>query len=431
MVMRKAVVLLGLAAAVLAAAPKENAADVWKQGHSHIGEAYDSGPREKPRPIEGIGIADFPITTKNPEVQKWFNQGNALLHSFWYYEAERSFRWAQKLEPGNPMPYWGLARATSGERAQDFIREAVKRKDKASERERLYIDSMAASILPNPFRDGETEEQDNRDSKKFLETLCLKYPDDLEARALLALQNMGGDRYGTELMLREIEAKQPNHPAVHHYRIHNWDYHEPEQALDSSRKYGQIVPGIGHALHMPGHIFSIVGMWNEAAISMDAATRAEKQHMKDSLTFPFNNWNFGHNRNYLSYIQEQLGMPAAAIFGAKQLIEVPKDPKDNDDGPFTSHSYGIAALARVLLKYERWDDLLDPKTIPWRTDSLRDKILKAYVEARANFGKGDLAKAEKAIAVHTGLKAEAEKEKTARIASLYGIGATELKARLA
>ena len=63
----------------------------------------------------------------------------------------------------------------------------------------------------------------------------------MEARALLALNTMGSDRYGTELMLREIEKHQPDHPAAHHYRIHNWDYHEPEQALASAQKYGPIV----------------------------------------------------------------------------------------------------------------------------------------------------------------------------------------------
>ena len=109
----------------------------------------------------------------------------------------------------------------------------------------------------------------------------MKYPDDMEARALLALATMGDSRYGAELMIREILAKQPDHPGAHHYRIHNWDYHEPEQALFSAKRYGEIVPGIGHALHMPGHIFSIVGMWNEAAISMDAATRREKQYMQE------------------------------------------------------------------------------------------------------------------------------------------------------
>lgn len=427
---RSALALSFLAAAAIAAPP--NFAEDYKQGHSHFGKAYDSGPRQKPWVLTGIGAAHFPITTNNPEVQKWFDQGNTLLHSFWYYEAERSFRWAQKLEPENPMVYWGLARATYGERSKDFIREAVKRREKASDRERLYIDSLAAQVLPNPLKPAgdDTNQGGPSDSKKILETLCVRYPDDMEARTLLALSNMGNDRYGTELMIREVLRKQPDHPGAHHYRIHNWDYHEPVQALESSTRYGQLVPGIGHGLHMPGHIFSIVGMWNEAAISMDAATRAEKKHMKDSLTFPFNNWNFGHNRNYLSYIQEQLGMPDAAIFGARQLIEVPKDPEDNNDGPFTSHSYGIAALSRALLKYERWDELLDTKSIAWRDTVPADKILKSYVEARAWFGKSDTGKAEKAIEAHTALKADAAKEK-GRTEDVYNIMATELKARLA
>ncbi len=90
-----------------------SSADTYQQGHSFHGPAFDSGPRQKPWVIAGIGEALFPITTKNPEVQKWFNQGNALLHSFWFYEAERAFRWCVKLEPSNAMAYWGLARATA------------------------------------------------------------------------------------------------------------------------------------------------------------------------------------------------------------------------------------------------------------------------------------------------------------------------------
>src|SRR5260221_11960195 len=131
----------------------DNPSLLAKLGHSQHGEAFDSGPREKPWVIEGIGKAHFPITTKNPEVQRWFDQGNALLHSFWDYEAERAFRWCVKLEPDNPMPYWGLARASmlrglGGDgRPAEMIREAVKRKSHASAREQLYIDALAAELL--------------------------------------------------------------------------------------------------------------------------------------------------------------------------------------------------------------------------------------------------------------------------------------------
>ncbi len=300
-----------------------------------------------------------------------------------------------------------------------------------TERERLYIEAWEAELLPDPVRDSgrERDYQETRHRKiKKLETLCVKYPEDMEARALLAENTMGDSRYGAELIIREILAKQPNHPGAHHYRIHNWDYHEPEQALESCRAYTKLVPGIGHAQHMPGHIYSIVGMWHEAAISMDAATRVEKQYMKTSLTFPFNNWNYGHNRNYLSYIQEQLGMADAAVFGARQLIDAPLDPSDNSDKPYSSHSRGMAAISRALVKFERWDDLLNPKTIPWR-DLYEDKVNKAYFEARGWLGKGDLEKAGKSITDHAALKKDLDKNKD--VEQTYGIQAQELKGRLA
>ena len=402
-----------------------------KLGHSHLGNAFDEGPRQKPWMIAGIGEAHLPISTKNPEVQLWFDRGVALLHSFWYYEAERAFRWCNKLEPENAMVYWGLAKsAMNSERSQDFLREAVKRKNNATERERWYIEALAAGELGDPYQDRPSDgNRSNRESHAIMEKLCVKYPDDMEAKAFLALDTMGGERYGAELIIREVLQKLPDHPGAHHYRIHNWDYNEPEQALVSARKYGEIVPGIGHALHMPGHIFSIVGMWNEAAIAMDAATRAEKQYMKDSLTFSFNNWNYGHNRYYLSYIQEQLGMPKAAIFGSKQLIDAPQDPKDNGDEMRSPHSYGIAGLCRALVRFEHWDEILDGKTIPWRDGIFGDKMNRQYYEARAWLAKGDLRKTEKALAAHAALKPELDKNK--QWEEMFGIEALELRGRLA
>lgn len=426
-------------AATVAAFQSSSSTVLARLGHSEHGAAFDTGPRQKPWAMTGIGEARFPITTKNPEVQRWFDQGNALLHSFADYDAERAFRWCLKLEPDNAMAYWGLARASmlrglgGQNRPAEMIREAVKRKDGVSEREKLYIDALAAELLPDPLEDkdgaGNQGDGRRRRAKKILETICVKYPGDMEARALLALNSMGDARYGTELMIREVLAKQPDHPGAHHYRIHNWDYHEPEQALGSARRYGGIAPAIGHALHMPGHIFSILGMWNEAAISMDAATRAEKQYMIDQLTFPFNNWNYGHNLNYLCYIQEQLGMPGAAIAGARQLLDAPLDPQANNESFRSSHSYGIQALSRALLKFERWDALLDGKTVPWR-DIFIDKVSKAYFEARAHFAKGEVEKAQKSIEAHAALKKDLEKNR-GMVGQIYPIQAVELRARLA
>src|SRR5215470_8441628 len=90
-------------------------------GHSVHGRAFDVGPRQKPWPIEKIGQSHFPITTSNSEVQKWFDQGNTLLHSYWIYEAERAFRWSLKLDPECAMCYWGMARVSGGNRRALFV----------------------------------------------------------------------------------------------------------------------------------------------------------------------------------------------------------------------------------------------------------------------------------------------------------------------
>ncbi len=110
-----------LSATAQTSSDNPNPAETWKQGHSRHGEAYDVGPREKPSVIDGIGKVNFPITTKNPEAQQWFNQGIALLHSFWFFEAERSFRWALKLDPECGMCYWGLAQAAI-DRGPQFLK---------------------------------------------------------------------------------------------------------------------------------------------------------------------------------------------------------------------------------------------------------------------------------------------------------------------
>jgi peroxiredoxin/tetratricopeptide (TPR) repeat protein len=431
MVLVRAAVIFGAASLLVAQTPANDPAAKYKLGHSRHGEAFDVGPRTRPVDMRDIGVVHVPITTKKPEVQKWFDQGITLLHSFWYYEAERAFRWCLKLEPENAMAWWGLARSVPDEtRGRQFIAEAAKRKDKVSERERLYISALEKMQNFDVFRDRSPDFRErNREYRQVLETICLKYPDEVEARAMLALANMwGGDHYGTELIIREVLAKEPNHPGGHHYRIHNWNYHEPETALESCRRYGAIAPGIGHALHMPGHVYATVGMWQEAAISMDAATRVEIRHMAQQMVFPFNYWNYGHNRNYLSYIQEQLGMADAAISGARQLVEAPLDPKENGERPFSNHSQGLRALVRGLLKFERWDEILSPRGIPWR-DILIDKAFRHYAEARAWIVKGDRMQADKSFAAHAALAAEAEKNEFLK--GLYKVQATELKARMA
>lgn len=418
-----------LCAALLVCANGESLKDKYPPGHSHMGAASDEGPRQRPVKWAGIGQVEFPITHEKAETQEWFNQGVALLHNFWFYEAERTFRWCRKLEPENPMVWWGLAMSTERDegRGAEFIKEAYKRRGKATEREKLYIEAAYAALVENPLEPKPEWQEQRGAMMEKLESISVKYPDDIEAKAFLALNMMGESRAGAQALLEEVLRKNPRHPGAHHYRIHNWNYHEAPSALDSARLYAEIAPDAGHALHMPGHIYSELGMWHEAAVSMDSATRAEMRYMQRNLTFPHNEWNYAHNKNYLSRIQEQLGMERAARDGARQLIEAPLDPKYNHEDARSTHSQGLVALSRGMLKFHRWKDLLEEGTSGLR-EIPREKLLKAYLRTRARIGLGEL---DEALKEYEALqKLEKDFEKNEGLKKRWAYQSKELKGRL-
>lgn len=407
---RLAPVLLAFSGLVAAAIADD------KPGHSKHGSAFDTGLRQKPWRMEGIGKAPFPITTKVPEVQEWFDQGNALLQSFWYEEAERSFRWCLKLDPDCAMAYWGMARTglswSTGlsdipdvKKYKDLLKEAVRRKDSVTPRERLYIEAWDAAMQA----DG-PERQKTLVQK--MQELTLQFPDDLEAETILAMFTIGsGNALGTEMIVRDILRKAPDHPGAHHTRIHNWDGVLAEQAIASCQAYGRIAPGIGHSNHMPGHNYSKIGMWHEAARSMDAATRVELRYMNERLALPFETWNYAHNRNYLCYIQEQLGMATASLQGARDLIAAPREPKRGKGPEYGAADQGAVAQIRALVKFERWDDILNPGTIEW-PEGEEVKIVRAYVETLAYIGQGKTVDARARLAeAKELLRAQAEEAK--------------------
>lgn len=373
-------------------------------GHSAHGAAFDEGPRQRPWKIEGIGHAPFPVTSSHPEVQQWFDQGNTLLHSFWYYEAERAFRWCTVLDPDCAMAYWGMSRAVpyDRDRADEFLDQASERKHLVSDRERRYIEAWENAYVPTLLRTDIGRPGWNGSSKELaeeLEKIILDYPDDVEAKALYVLNSLfESGRYANEAVLREIFEVAPDHPGAVHYRIHNWDTMElGHVALRDSARYGKIAWRVGHANHMPGHIYTKLGMWHEGAIWLDSATRVEKQYMQERLVLPHNAWNYAHNRNFLAHAQSMLGLPSAALQGAHDLLNAPLDPEYNkDEAGFSVFRQGLEALRRTLVRFEMWDEILAPGHIPWR-DSAGDKLWKSYCQALAYTGTGDLARAEEIL----------------------------------
>ena len=332
-------------------------------GHSYHGEAFNEGPRQGAYLMEGTGKVHFPVTSENPQVQKFIEQGVGQVHGFWNFEAERSFRQAALLDPDCAMAYWGMALANTGndKRAKAFIAEAVKRKEKVSGREKMYIDGLNAFIQA-----GKAKKKDRAQKyTKSLERLIYEYPDDLDAKAFLALQmwkNRSSDipissYLAIDALLQQVLAVEPTHPS-HHYRIHLWDHEKPATAVSSAAKCGQASPGIAHMWHMPGHIFSRLKRYNDAAWQQEASARVDHAHMIRDRVMPDQIHNFAHNNEWLIRNLIFVGRVQDALDLAKNMTELPRHPKFNTLTKRGSAFYGRQRLFQVLNTYEMWDELI-------------------------------------------------------------------------
>ncbi len=390
-------------------------------------KVMEGGPYEKPWKMEGIGKAHFPVTSSHPDVQRWFDQGVALKHSFWWFEAKRSFRWCLKLDPEFAMGYWALATlpGVPPELQRELLREASKRKDGVSERERLYIEAWAERSRPLPPDADEGERtRKTAEFSRSLENIILAYPDDVEAKALYWGEATG--RYAAELVLQQILEAEPDHPGAHHYRIHNYRDRRSEHILDSSRRLPGITTKSGHTRHMPGHAFSGIGMWHSALIEMDAANRVELAYQRDHNMMPFDSWNYVHNRTYLSYLQGQLGMPEAAIRGAKDLLAAPAIEKPS----WTRRSpqeNGVLTLLLALVKFERWEEILALDWLPGK-DDIALKVPRKHAETLAHLGLGDRHAAERSAEEHIDLAKEIAENREPR--QSHEVQALEIRALL-
>ena len=342
------------------------------EGHSFHGEAFNEGPRQSAYLMKGMGRVRFPVTTSVQEAQLFFTQGIAQLHGFWYFEAERSFRQAAMLDPDCAMAYWGMAVANrnNAERAQGFIEEAKKRRDKAGKREQLWIDSEV-----NYWVDTKKAKKDRRRKMiRDLEAIIYDYPDDIEARAFLAVWMWQSAREGLPIhshgavnaLIEAVLDVEPMHPC-HHFRIHLWDNEKPARALDSAARCGQGSPGIAHMWHMPGHIYSKLKRYHDSAWQQEASARVDHAHMMRDRVLPDQIHNFAHNNEWLTRNLNHLGRANDAMALARNMIELPRHPKYNSlakpDAPTEygkrgSARYGRMRLLETLLRYEMWDEII-------------------------------------------------------------------------
>src|SRR5215467_948325 len=275
-------------------------------GHSAHGEAFNDGPRQKAYLMKKTGNVAFPVSTKSKLAQQFFNQGVGQLHGFWYFEAERSFRQAAAIDPQCAMAYWGMAMSNTynAKRAKLFIADAAKLKDRASKREQMWIESLA-NFYREEKDDKRNDSQRKKDYAKDLEAIMKAYPDDVEPKAFYCLQlweNNGGmskaDREKTDKLLNEVLAVNPLHPC-HHYRIHLWNYSDDSKALNSAALGGPSGPGIAHLWHMPGHTYSVLKRYADAAWQQEASARVDHAQMMRDHVLPDQIHNYAHNNEWL------------------------------------------------------------------------------------------------------------------------------------
>jgi hypothetical protein len=371
---------------------------------------------------QGSEYIRFRMTTANPEAQKFFVQGVAQMHSFWAVEAERSFLQAAALDPTAPMPYWGIAMVAAGDYRPYFqlVRDGVPAKQelkggplraveaakkavelsavpgKATDLEKLYIASIQAR---------RTSDDPDAAYIAGLRKVVAAYPDEVEASTYLALHLMSGftlpdrkPRTGSMEaadLLRALAVKFPDHPGVHHYIIHGFEGATfARDAWPSCRRYPELVTNIPHALHMPGHIWAQTGKWDEAAKSFEDAERNELSYIKaDSL---YGTGHHGHNVQFLitTYVfQGKYEQAMAQANGLMAFGENPREAKEVDN-PYAVYRQGWFATLRTLVAFEKWDQILDGKTLPVY-DKPREQAWRHWAVALALGNRGSVAMAKK------------------------------------
>jgi len=321
---------------------------------------------------EKLGKVNFPVSC-DAGLQLQFNRAVAMLHSFWYEKANEEFAAVTKKDPACGMAYWGIAMTlyhpiweAPGPAALKQGSEAVAKAKLAApktERERDYISAIETFYKGSDKLDHHTRALAY---EKAMEQLHARYPDDREAAIFYALALQGSasptDKSYTNqkkagAILEKILPEQPDHPGVAHYIIHAYDYPPlASDALDAARSYAKIAPDSPHALHMPSHIFTRLGLWQESIESNLASEAAAQKYNAPG--------NELHARDYLVYAYLQ----GAQDHAAKKVIDTAPPPLPKDPQYFNG-LYAIGTMSpRYSVERHRWAEAaaltVPPNTFP-------------------------------------------------------------------
>lgn len=326
-----------------------------------------------------LGVHHHTITTKNPEAQRFFDQGLTLVFAFNHEEAARAFRRASEFDSQSAMAYWGVALALGPcinldvdppheKDANEAVQKALSLASGATERERAYIQALAKRYSSDPKVD---LRKLDAEYAKAMRELSTKYPDDLDAATLYAESLMdlhpwklwsldGHPTEGTGEILAVLESvlrRDPNHLGANHYYIHATEASpHPEWALASARRLETLAPAAGHLVHMPAHTYMRVGDYAAAAYSNAAAAEADRVYFRESGTSGsmYDMMYYCHNLHFLAASYSMAGDFIHAKQTADELVA--------HVGPML-HDMPVAEVYAptpifVLVRFHRWDEAL-------------------------------------------------------------------------
>jgi len=366
--------------------------EIASEPHHHSDNAAGTAP-------EQLGRVSF-ANTCSPAVQAAFERGVALLHSFWWQEGERTFREVLERDPKCAIATWGIATILIGNpfgggptAAQVQLAQAAIGRGRAigakTERERLFIEAVAQYYADAANHAHRARLKSLSDA---FEKLAARFPEDDEAQIFSALyltstQDPSEQTFATALKAAAIlEAqfrKHPEHPGVAHYLIHSYDYPPiAARGLSAARRYSEIAPSAPHALHMPSHIFTRVGAWQDSVASnLRSESAAKAEHaFADQL----------HAMDYLVYADLQL----ARDIEARRVVE--DAPGVRGDEEIRAAPYALAAIpARYAIERNAWNEAaqLRPQATRFPYTAAFTHFARALGEARS----GDAAAAERDV----------------------------------
>ena len=384
--------------------------------HKHYEKPADAAPPAPGQPVaprlQNLGVHTFPVSTTNPRAQLFMNQGINLAFGFNHAEAARAFAEAARLDPNLAIAYAGHALVLGPNinapmdplaepEALALVQKAQALKAKATPRERAYIAAIAARYTGKP----EDRDRANRAYADAMRALVATYPDDADARTFFAesLMDLRPWNYWTRdglpyaetkeiiAALEHVIARHRNHPGALHYWVHLWEATDtPERAEAEADRLLPLMPGAGHMVHMPAHIYQRVGRHADVIASNLLAAKADEDYIaqcKAQGMYPLAY--YPHNLHFIWMGASASGQGKLAIDSAVKLANaIPHEALGT--APILQGFLVVPYWAMV--RFAKWDDILADKGP--RHDTAFTRGAWRYARAMAFIGKNRLEDAE-------------------------------------